>query len=112
VRLNNLGTVCSQLGWLAEAADHQSEALALNQELGVRGGEASNLSNLGENEHQLGRIEQALDHLSQALRLHREVGDRRYALELATTAAALARDTGIAESKPRRSTPWPRSRTA
>jgi tetratricopeptide (TPR) repeat protein len=72
----SLGMCYRLLGKLTRAVELHEQALAIDQQIGNRGGEATDLNNLGLSYHYLGQIPRAIDLLEQALAIDREVGDR------------------------------------
>lgn len=107
--------VCLAQEKLDRAAEHCGEALVLHRKAGPRSGEARTLTRLSDFQHAMGRCDDAFATLTNALELLQVIGDRNSegdtqrslavvnrdlghtdkAMHLASTAADLARDTGM-----------------
>ncbi|MFL6141167.1 MAG: tetratricopeptide repeat protein [Labedaea sp.] len=74
--LEDLGTLCSQVGRASEAVVHSHRALAIWTELGDRGGQRGCLTDLGNCCRQQGDHDKAIEYLQQALTISVESGDR------------------------------------
>src|SRR5439155_18565442 len=67
-----------------QALDHCRQALALQQQLGDRNGQATTWDSLGYAHHLLGEDLRAVDCYQQAIDLYRELGDRYYEADTLT----------------------------
>lgn len=74
--LEDLGTLCSQIGRTSEAVGHSHRALAIWTELGERGGQRGCLTDLGNCCRQQGDHDKAVTYLQQALAISIESEDK------------------------------------
>ena len=74
--LEDLGTLCSQVGRTSEAVTHSHRALAIWTELGEATGQRGCLADLGNCCRQQGDHDKAIEYLQQALAISAEAGDR------------------------------------
>jgi tetratricopeptide (TPR) repeat protein len=74
--LLNLGSAYHRLGEVRRAIEFYEQALAIDREIGDRGGEGSDLGNIGLGYVDLGEVRRAIEFHEQALTIHREIGDR------------------------------------
>jgi tetratricopeptide (TPR) repeat protein len=74
--LDNLGTLHTRLGQLAQATEHHQQALTVFRETGDRDGEACALNGLGEAAHTACHPTDALTHHTAAHTIAADIGDR------------------------------------
>ncbi|WP_431875840.1 BTAD domain-containing putative transcriptional regulator [Amycolatopsis sacchari] len=75
--LEDLGTLCGQVGLVQDSLAYSQQALKLWTELGDSAGRQGCLADLGNSYRQRGEFEKAVDHLERSLAISRESGDRR-----------------------------------
>ena len=74
--LGNIGLVYDEMGRREEALKAHEDALAIDQEIGYRLGEAQDLGNIGNVYGDMGRLEEGLKAHEDALEIDREIGHR------------------------------------
>ena len=75
--LTGLGNAYHSLGDSPQAINYHQQSLAIEQQIGDRGGEASSLNDLGNAYHSLGDSPQAINYYQQSLAIFQQIGDRR-----------------------------------
>ncbi|WP_375329582.1 tetratricopeptide repeat protein [Microcystis sp. BLCC-F210] len=74
--LTSLGNVYYSLGEYQKAIEFHQQSLAIDREIGDRGGEAKSYDNLGNVYYSLGEYQKAIEFHQQSLAIEREIGDR------------------------------------
>ncbi|ODV36460.1 tetratricopeptide repeat protein [Microcystis aeruginosa] len=74
--LTSLGNAYYLLGEYEKAIEFHQQSLAIDREIGDRGGEASSYNNLGNVYNSLGEYQKAIEFCQQSLAIKREIGDR------------------------------------
>ncbi|HEY7201422.1 MAG TPA: tetratricopeptide repeat protein [Candidatus Dormibacteraeota bacterium] len=92
--LITLGNVEAELGRLADAHGHHSEAVDIHRRLGSSGGEVEAVANLGGVDHAMGDLDSALARVSMGLAGFRQAGNQRSEGYALTALGAVHRDAG------------------
>ncbi len=74
--LSSLGNAYCFLGEYQKAIEFHQQCLAIDREIGDRGGEAASYNNLGSVYNSLGEYQKAIEFHQQSLAIKREIGDR------------------------------------
>jgi tetratricopeptide (TPR) repeat protein len=74
--LTSLGNVYKSLGEYQKAIEFHQQSLAIDREIGDRGGEGKSYNNLGNVYDSLGEYQKAIEFHQQSLAIDREIGDR------------------------------------
>ncbi|WP_396888880.1 tetratricopeptide repeat protein [Microcystis aeruginosa] len=74
--LSSLGNAYCFLGEYQKAIEFHQQCLAIDREIGDRGGEATSYNNLGSVYNSLGEYQKAIEFHQQSLAIKREIGDR------------------------------------
>ncbi len=74
--LTSLGNAYDSLGEYQKAIEFHQQSLAIDREIGDRGGEAKSYNNLGNVYYSLGEYQKASEFHQQSLAILREIGDR------------------------------------
>jgi tetratricopeptide (TPR) repeat protein len=89
VSLASLGQTLHELGRPERSLDNLTRALALQREIGDRGGEGETLRVVAEVHRDTGRLAQALEHADAAVELAGELGERRLLADALNTQASV-----------------------
>jgi tetratricopeptide (TPR) repeat protein len=94
---DDLGVLAVELGDREKASYYYEQALAVEQRVGNRTGEAITLNNLGTLANRTGRPEEAASYYERALAIHRELNDRYGLAMILNSLGMLATRTGQPE---------------